>query len=48
MGISYDPPSRKWNVVPESIPELLLKQTIWVIMGNRCISYWVQQDKRRA
>ena len=31
MGISYDPPSRKLNVVPESIPDTTPKQTsIWV------------------
>ena len=58
MGISYDPPSRKWNVVPESIPDTTPKQTsIWVDDNGGNLyaidvskdAYWVQQDnKRRA
>ena len=58
MGISYDPPSKKWNVVPESIPDTTPKRTsIWVDDNGGNLyaidvskdAYWVQQDnKRRA
>ena len=58
MGISYDPPSKKWNVVPENIPDTTPKQvSIWVddnggnlyAMDVSKDPYWQQQDaKRRA
>jgi hypothetical protein len=56
MGISYDPTSKKWNVVPESIPDTTPKQTsIWVDDNGGNLyaidvskdAYWVQQDKKR-
>jgi hypothetical protein len=57
MGISYDPPSRKWNVVPESIPDTTPKQTsIWVDDNGGNLyaidvskdAYWVQQHNKSA